>query len=65
MQILFVHQNFPGQYRHVARVLAADPGNRVLAIGEAQNLKRQGVLHPAIERIGYSLEGRRVTTENP
>ncbi|WP_295578420.1 glycosyltransferase family 4 protein [uncultured Lamprocystis sp.] len=65
MQILFVHQNFPGQYRHVAKVLAADPGHRILAIGEAQNLTRQGILHPAIQRIGYTLEGQRVTTQHP
>jgi glycosyltransferase involved in cell wall biosynthesis len=65
MQILFVHQNFPGQYRHVAPVLAADGSNRVLAIGEAGNLERQGVLHPAIQRIGYRLEGQRVSTQNP
>jgi glycosyltransferase involved in cell wall biosynthesis len=65
MQILFVHQNFPGQYRHVAKALAADPQHRVLAIGETQNLQRQGVLHQAIQRIGYTLTGQRVTTEHP
>ncbi len=26
MKILFVHQNFPGQYLHLARYLAAIPG---------------------------------------
>src|SRR5262245_2255137 len=31
---LFVHQNFPGQYRHVAAHLAAQPGNKVVAIGD-------------------------------
>jgi glycosyltransferase involved in cell wall biosynthesis len=65
MRFLFVHQNFPGQYRHVARVLADDPAHRVVAIGQAQNIQRQGVLHPAIHAVGYTLEGRRVTTENP
>lgn len=32
MKILFIHQNFPGQYKHLARILAADPKNRVLFI---------------------------------
>jgi hypothetical protein len=62
MQFLFVHQNFPAQYRHVAKELAADPRHRVLAIGDAQNLQRLPVPHPAIHRVGYSLEGQRVTT---
>jgi len=32
MQLLFVHQNFPGQYRHLAAALR-DLGHRVAAIG--------------------------------
>ncbi len=32
MNILFIHQNFPGQYRHTAKALAADPANRVVAL---------------------------------
>ena len=32
MRILFVHQNFPGQFRFLAPALAADPVNRVLAM---------------------------------
>ncbi|MAZ03862.1 MAG: glycosyl transferase family 1 [Sneathiella sp.] len=30
MNILFLHNNFPAQYRHVARQLAADKSNRVV-----------------------------------
>ncbi|PAU66688.1 glycosyl transferase family 1 [Pseudomonas sp. PIC25] len=33
MRILIIHQNFPGQFRHVARCLLAQPGVEVLAIG--------------------------------
>jgi len=32
MRILFVHQNFPGQFKHLAPALSADPGNQVLAM---------------------------------
>ncbi|MBT5320228.1 MAG: glycosyltransferase [Chromatiales bacterium] len=51
MNILFVHQNFPGQYRHVASALADDPANQVLAIGEAGNVGR--MRHPRIRELGY------------
>ena len=32
MQILFIHQNFPGQFKFLAPALAADPTNTVLAM---------------------------------
>ena len=32
MQILFIHQNFPGQFKHLAPALAADPLNVVMAL---------------------------------
>lgn len=35
MNILFVHQNFPAQFRHVAAELSRDPQHRVAAIGSA------------------------------
>jgi len=31
MRLLFVHQNFPGQFKHLAPALAADRGNQVVA----------------------------------
>jgi hypothetical protein len=33
MQFLFVHQNFPGQFRHIAKALAQDDTHQVVAIG--------------------------------
>jgi glycosyltransferase involved in cell wall biosynthesis len=36
MNILFIHQNFPGQFPHLAAHLAADPRNKVAAICQAQ-----------------------------
>ena len=29
MKVLFVHQNMPGQYKHLAPILAKDPANQV------------------------------------
>jgi len=37
MRYLFVHQNFPGQFRHVARALASRSGNEVLALTDEKN----------------------------
>lgn len=32
MNVLFIHQNFPGQFRHLANHLAGDSNNRVVAV---------------------------------
>jgi glycosyltransferase involved in cell wall biosynthesis len=45
MNILFVHQNFPGQYRHLAPAMAARRGNRVVALGENPAEPLKGVEH--------------------
>jgi glycosyltransferase involved in cell wall biosynthesis len=52
MRLLFVHQNFPGQYRHLAAHYASAPGHEVLAIGEKQNLQRQPRL-PGVKLFAY------------
>ena len=36
MNVLFVHNNFPGQYQHIARALARDPQVRMVAIGSSR-----------------------------
>jgi glycosyltransferase involved in cell wall biosynthesis len=53
-RLLFVHQNFPGQYRYLAAHYAAEAGYRVVAVGEKANLLRQPRL-PGIEVLGYDL----------
>ncbi|NBC14161.1 MAG: glycosyltransferase [Gammaproteobacteria bacterium] len=40
MKILFCHQNFPGQYKHIAPALARRPGMDAVAIGEQVNTRR-------------------------
>ena len=50
MNILFVHQNMPGQYRHLAPYLARDPANRVVFI-----TKRDDCDLPRIQRVTYQL----------
>lgn len=51
MKICFVHQNFPGQYKHLAPALAERMGNEVVAIGEQDNLGR--LRHPNVREAGY------------
>lgn len=36
MKVLFIHQNFPGQFRHIAAHLAKQPDVHVLAVGREQ-----------------------------
>lgn len=54
MRFLFVHQNFPGQFRHLARSLADSTQHQVVALGEAARLKQRPPIHPRIRTIGYS-----------
>lgn len=48
MKVLFVHQNFPGQYLHLARHLAADPAHEVVAITQ-----RMDVVLPGVKTVVY------------
>jgi glycosyltransferase involved in cell wall biosynthesis len=50
MNVLFVHQNFPGQYRHIAPLLAAQGCHRVVALGLAEQVNI-----PNLEYIRYPL----------
>lgn len=43
MKILFVHQNFPGQYVHLARHLVASPANEVVFITQRADASLPGV----------------------
>ncbi len=53
MRFLFVHQNFPGQYRHLAAHYAAQPGNEVVGVGD----KRNCLQHiPGVRLLGYQFD---------
>jgi glycosyltransferase involved in cell wall biosynthesis len=43
MNYLFIHQNFPGQYQHVVRQLAARPGNKVYFVTQPNDNTMAGV----------------------
>jgi glycosyltransferase involved in cell wall biosynthesis len=55
MKILFVHQNFPGQYVHLARHLAGVAGNEVVFVTQ-----RRGVSLPGVRNVVYR-PARKVT----
>lgn len=43
MNYLFIHQNFPAQYRHVVRHLADQPGNQIYFITQPNENSMAGV----------------------
>ncbi|WP_020184688.1 glycosyltransferase [Methylopila sp. 73B] len=65
MDVLFIHNNFPGQFVHMAQAFAQRPGARVFAVGSPTARPRPGVTlaryalpkdppkpgHPLVERF--------------
>ncbi len=45
VQALFLHQNYPGQYRHLAPLIAKRRGARVVGLGERANQAPPGPQH--------------------
>jgi glycosyltransferase involved in cell wall biosynthesis len=60
MNILFVHQNFPGQYRHLAPILAAQNRNRVVALRVGEDQSWMG-----IDVLGYRPQADQSTQTHP
>lgn len=49
MKLLFIHQNFPGQYLHLARYLGSQAGHDVVFLTQRKN----GAL-PGIRKAAYA-----------
>jgi glycosyltransferase involved in cell wall biosynthesis len=60
VNVLFVHNNFPGQYRHIARALAQNPQVRVAAIGASTSRPIDGV-----NLVKYSLKNAEASSAHP
>ena len=56
MRFLFIHQNFPGQFRYVVKILADDPTHEVVGVGDFANLTGPA-LHPRVRVLGYKPHG--------
>ncbi len=50
MRVLFVHQNFPGQFLHIVRRLAADRDNDIVFIAEPNDKHI-----PGVRRVAYQV----------
>jgi len=51
MRFLFIHQNLPGQYRHIIPALADRDGNQVVGVGEKKNIRLED--RKNFQVIGY------------
>jgi len=60
MNVLFLHNNFPVQYRHIARALARSPQVQVAAIGSSTSRAMDGV-----NLIRYSLSNADASAAHP
>jgi glycosyltransferase involved in cell wall biosynthesis len=60
MNILFVHNNFPGQYQHIARALARDRKVQMAAIGASTAQET-----PGVRLLKYGLNDIDVSASHP
>ena len=60
LNVLFVHNNFPGQYRHIAQALARDKNVNIVAIGSSTSQALDGV-----KLLKYDLRNIDVSTSHP
>jgi glycosyltransferase involved in cell wall biosynthesis len=60
MQILFVHNNFPAQFRNLSTALAQDPAHRVVAIGAETSREI-----PGVELFRYRMPAFNVAATHP
>jgi glycosyltransferase involved in cell wall biosynthesis len=56
MRIIFIHQNMPGQYRGLMPYFAANPAHEVIAIGDAEHIRRNFRQVPqGLKLLGYQM----------
>jgi len=55
MNVLFIHNNFPGQYKHLAHLFSLSPKNKVVAIGRTTAPVFKGTPNPKITSISYKI----------
>jgi glycosyltransferase involved in cell wall biosynthesis len=60
MDVLFIHNNFPAQFKHLAPLLAKQPGVRVAAIGSRTSRAVEGV-----RLIKYAMNGYDTSSSHP
>jgi glycosyltransferase involved in cell wall biosynthesis len=60
VNILFIHQNMPGQFRHVIHHMAAAGQHRVVCIG-----RRRDFAPPGVGRVTYQLPDSALPAPNP
>jgi len=58
MRCLFIHQNFPGQFKFWAAELSARPNTQVAGLGDAENLRKRA------GQFAYPVFGYRVRAPN-
>ena len=54
MRVCFIHQNMPGQYRHMIAAML-ERGDEVFGIGEQAAIQRYGLRHPRLSLLGYGI----------
>lgn len=55
MRVLFIHQNLPGQFRHLIAALSADPANEVWGICGDEAATRAKALYPRLKLLSYAM----------
>jgi glycosyltransferase involved in cell wall biosynthesis len=60
MRVLFIHNNFPAQFRNLAAALAKEPGHELVAIGAATAQPM-----PSVRLIKYALTNADVSATHP
>ncbi|HEX2824855.1 MAG TPA: glycosyltransferase [Burkholderiales bacterium] len=64
MRLLFVHQNFPAQFRYLAAALGREGRTEVVALGDAAAAGRRPPL-PGVRLVTYHFERSGVTAAHP